>query len=250
METKIIAHRGYSQKYPENTIVSFQKAKEFCADGIELDVHMTRDAALVVHHDYYIEKTKNDRQLIFAQNLDQIKNIDIGSRFNEEYAGQRVSTLQEVFSTIGKNMHYEIEMRGFTTEFIHKVITVVREFDITNNVEFTSSHVALLIRLKLLYPDVKTGFFVQTFPSWMDRDLGRVLLLNNLKMGMFAVAHCPLAMIDSDLVSLLKENSFLVHAADCNSDDDIRNAYQLGVDHLSTNNLETAIKLRYEITRK
>lgn len=56
MKTKIIAHRGYSQKYPENTSISFQKAKELGADGVELDVHMTSDGILVIHHDYYVKK--------------------------------------------------------------------------------------------------------------------------------------------------------------------------------------------------
>ena len=54
---KVMAHRGYSGMYPENTMLAFQKAAEAGADGIELDVHKTRDGVLVVHHDERVDRT-------------------------------------------------------------------------------------------------------------------------------------------------------------------------------------------------
>ena len=246
MRTKIIAHRGYSKKYPENTLVSFQKAKELQADGIEFDVHMTADSELVISHDYYLEKISNGRGLIFKQSFEKIKTLDIGSWFNKAFKGERIPTLQQVFDEIGEDMHYEIELKGFTLSFMNKVISLVKKNNLLNNVEFTSPHAALLFRIKSLYPETKIGLFVTPFPSWMDKKLGQILLLNTLKLGMFDVAHCPLSIIDSALVDLLKNNSILIHAADCNSKEDLKKAYQLGVDQLSTDNLENAIKLRDE----
>lgn len=246
MRTKIIAHRGYSQKYPENTLVSFQKAKELQADGIELDVHATADSELVISHDYYLEKVSNGRGLIFKQPFEKIKTLDIGSWFNKAFKGERIPTLQQVFNEIGEDMHYEIELKGFTLDFINRVVSLVKQRNLLNNVEFTSPHAALLFRIKSLYPETKIGLFVTPFPSWMDKELGQILLLNNLKLGMFDVAHCPISIIDSALVDLLKNNSILIHAADCNSKEDLKKAYHLGVNQLSTNNLEDAIKLRDE----
>ena len=49
--TKVVCHRGYSGKYPENTLLAFQKAVESGAEGIELDVQLTRDGEVVVIHD-------------------------------------------------------------------------------------------------------------------------------------------------------------------------------------------------------
>ena len=54
---KVMAHRGYSGAYPENTMLSFRKAAEVGTDGIELDVHMTKDGVLVVHHDERVDRT-------------------------------------------------------------------------------------------------------------------------------------------------------------------------------------------------
>ena len=54
---KVFAHRGYSGEYPENTMLAFHKAVEAGADGIELDVHLTRDGELIVFHDDSVERT-------------------------------------------------------------------------------------------------------------------------------------------------------------------------------------------------
>ena len=55
--TKLFGHRGYSGKYPENTLLAFQKAIEAGADGIELDVQFSKDGKLVVIHDETLDRT-------------------------------------------------------------------------------------------------------------------------------------------------------------------------------------------------
>ena len=57
--SKIFAHRGFSGKYPENTMLAFKKAVEIGCDGIELDVHLTKDNVLVIIHDEDIKRTAN-----------------------------------------------------------------------------------------------------------------------------------------------------------------------------------------------
>ena len=61
---KIFAHRGYSGKYPENTILAFKKALDIGVGGIELDVHKTKDGKLVVIHDENIKRTFDGEGLI------------------------------------------------------------------------------------------------------------------------------------------------------------------------------------------
>ena len=60
--TLIYAHRGYSAKYPENTMLAFQKAEEVGADGIELDVQLTKDGEIVVIHDEKVNRTTNGKR--------------------------------------------------------------------------------------------------------------------------------------------------------------------------------------------
>ena len=54
---RILAHRGWSGKYPENTMLAFRKAHEIGADGIELDVHLSKDGEVMVIHDESLSRT-------------------------------------------------------------------------------------------------------------------------------------------------------------------------------------------------
>ena len=70
---KIFAHRGYSGKYPENTILAFKKALDIGVDGIELDVHKTKDGKLVVIHDENIKRTFDGEGLIKDYTLKELQ---------------------------------------------------------------------------------------------------------------------------------------------------------------------------------
>ncbi len=94
--TKIFAHRGSKGTHPENTLASFKEAVRVGSDGIELDVHLTKDGHLVVIHDETVDRTTNGTGEIRALTLAEIKELDAGSWFNETFAGEKIPTLEEV----------------------------------------------------------------------------------------------------------------------------------------------------------
>ena len=94
--TQIIAHRGSKSNRPENTLASFAEAIRVGTDGIELDVHRTRDGHLVVIHDESVDRTTNGSGLVRKLTLEQIRSLDAGSWFHPQYFRERVSTLGEV----------------------------------------------------------------------------------------------------------------------------------------------------------
>lgn len=237
MPTKIIAHRGNSAQYPENTLAAFKSAMELGSDAIELDVHLTADGQLVVHHDYYLGNPDNGEGLIFEKDLPYIKSLRIGD-------GETIPTLKEVFELAGNNMQYELELKGFTEEFAQKVVTLVEQLTLAQHIEFTSPHAYVLTKLKELCPDVKTGMFVAQLPSWMDKKLGQTILINNAKLGGVNVLHCPLDTLDEQFIKSAHTQGLLVHAADCNDRVALQKAFALGVDQLSTDVLELALVIR------
>ena len=74
--SKIFAHRGFSGKYPENTMIAFRKAVELGVDGIELDVHLTKDNEIVIIHDEDIKRTCNGEGLVKDMTLNELKKYD------------------------------------------------------------------------------------------------------------------------------------------------------------------------------
>ncbi|GHP12882.1 glycerophosphoryl diester phosphodiesterase [Lentilactobacillus fungorum] len=103
IDTKVIAHRGSKGTRPENTLVSFQAALNDGADGIETDVHFSKDHQLIIMHDETVDRTTNGHGLIYEKNLAEIKHLDAGMRFSEEFKGTQVPTLQEVVQLLIDN---------------------------------------------------------------------------------------------------------------------------------------------------
>ncbi len=93
---KIFAHRGYSAKYPENTLAAFRATAELPVEGVEFDVHLTADRQVVVIHDEKIDRTSNGTGYVKDLTLEQLRKYDFGSWFSEEFAGERIPTLSEV----------------------------------------------------------------------------------------------------------------------------------------------------------
>ena len=72
---------------------------------------------------------------------------------------------------ISGRMHYELELKGFTEEFLQKVIYLVKNRDLATNIEFTSPHSYILSRLKEIKPTFTTGIFLSSYPDWMFQNL-------------------------------------------------------------------------------
>ena len=98
MKPLIYAHRGASAYAPENTMAAFYEAEKRGADGIELDVQMTKDGVLVVLHDEDVARTSNGRGLAREMTLSQLRELDFGSWFGPAWAGEKIPTLWQVLA--------------------------------------------------------------------------------------------------------------------------------------------------------
>lgn len=91
----LAAHRGWRSKYPENTMISFEKALTLDIDAIEMDVHMTKDYHIVVCHDADLERTTDKTGSICNMTLEEVRQADAGIKFGEEFKGEKVPTFEE-----------------------------------------------------------------------------------------------------------------------------------------------------------
>lgn len=82
--TKIFAHRGFKGNYPENTMIAFEHALHSGADGIELDVQLTKDGRLAVIHDEKLNRTTNMKGLVKDYTYEELKRGDASHSFYEE----------------------------------------------------------------------------------------------------------------------------------------------------------------------
>jgi glycerophosphoryl diester phosphodiesterase len=107
-----IAHRGASGTAPEHTCAAFARAVELGVDMIELDVQLTRDAELVVMHDYDLERTTSGFGAVRDRTLAEIRTLDAGRWFGPQFAGQTVLTLAEVLALVGDAARLNVEVKA------------------------------------------------------------------------------------------------------------------------------------------
>ena len=144
----VAAHRGFSEKYPENTMAAFRAALEFDVDQIETDVRVTADGELVLIHDETAERTTDGKGKICEMTLAEVKKLDAGIKKAPEFAGERVPTLRELME-LAKDcpmLTLDIELKEYPTEgreaiafeVCDKVIDVVEEYGFTERVVINS----------------------------------------------------------------------------------------------------------------
>ncbi len=113
MKSIILGHRGYKAKYPENTLLSFQKALEGGADGIELDVHFTSDGEPVVFHDFELERMTDGNGMIFQSSYESIRKLRTKGNHQEKIPHlQEVIDLIKSLQTPGKGIWLNIEFKA------------------------------------------------------------------------------------------------------------------------------------------
>lgn len=107
----IVAHRGYSSHYPENTLAAFRAAIEAGAHMVELDVNLSRDRQLIVIHDESVDRTTDGSGPVQAQTAAQLGRLDAGSWFDPRFAGEKIPTLEQVLGALKGNIGVNIEIK-------------------------------------------------------------------------------------------------------------------------------------------
>ncbi|HEX6594382.1 MAG TPA: glycerophosphodiester phosphodiesterase [Bacillota bacterium] len=159
MFTKVFAHRGASGYAPENTLPSFKRAYEMEADGIETDVHLTKDHVPVLIHDEHVRRTTNGKGWIKDLTMNELKTLDAGSWFSPEFAGTTMLTLEEFFTWIQhKPLRINLELKNNKIDYPHleaKVYEVIEQFQLQDRIILSTFNPHSLQRLQKWFPHVE-----------------------------------------------------------------------------------------------
>lgn len=228
--SKIFAHRGFSGKYPENTMIAFEKAVEIGVDGMEFDVHLTKDNEMVIVHDEDIKRTSNGEGLVKDMTYAELCEFDFSFKFHDEVGFQKIPTLREYFELVKDTdiiSNIELKTGIFEYETIEKrVIDLIHEYKLEEKIILSSFNHFTVMRCKEIDPSIKLGFLLE---SWL------------IDFGKYTASHgvdcChPL------YLNLLPEVVEEIHAAGrqintwtVNEYEDIKRLSDLGVDCLIGN---------------
>lgn len=168
----ILAHRGYSGKFPENTLIAFEEAAKLPVWGVEFDVHLTKDQQLVVIHDESINRTSNGKGFVKDLSLDELRAFDYGSWFEEEFAGQKIPTLAEVL-TVFKDTHHQINIEiktdVFEYEGIEALIAIeIQKLGLHERIIISSFNHESIARFQQIMPNVKTALLFASLVTKLE----------------------------------------------------------------------------------
>jgi glycerophosphoryl diester phosphodiesterase len=230
-QPQIFAHRGAKAVAPENTLPAFQQALEMGVDGIELDVHLSRDGQLVVIHDFHVDKTTTGLGPVRTFTAAELARLDAGSHFDPAFAGVGVPTLVEVFDLIGDRCRINVEIKneeahgGYEVEAL---VDLIQQRNLYDQVIVSSFNPITLIKLRWADPKVRLGLlYFEELPA-------------HLRMAWFSPILRPEALhphhrlVNASLVAWAREKGCAVNTWTVNDVGEAQRLAALGVDAIIT----------------
>lgn len=157
----VVAHRGFSARYPENTLLALEKAVECGCDFVEIDVRETADGALAVIHDATVDRTTNGSGAVAAMKRGEIRALEAGA-WKGNFEGVGVPFLEEVLEAAAGRVRLIIEIKEARPD---RVLALVRERRMAEEVVLASFHPGHLLEARRLSPATPTALISRAMPA-------------------------------------------------------------------------------------
>ena len=232
------AHRGASGYLPENTLMAFQEAVDMGADGIELDVQLTKDDEIVVIHDEWIDRTSNGKGWVKDYTLEELRGFNY-NKTKPEVEHADIPTMREVFELIKPtNLVINIELKTgvvFYKELEEKIMALTKEYGMEDRVIYSSFNHATIVKIHQLDPTAKVGFLYADGTLDMP-EYGKKHGVNALHPALYNLQYLG-------YMEACKANGLEVNTWTVNEMEHMVMACQLGVNAIITNYPDLALQV-------
>ena len=156
----VIAHRGASDRAPENTFAAFDLAAGAGAHELETDVRVTRDGMAVLFHDASLQRIAGDPRAIEALSLEEAQGLDAGRHFSAEFSGQHIPTLEAFLDRYLARIPLQLELKS--AESADFVVNEIVRRNALGRILVTSFERDYLQQALALEGRVKCGWLIST----------------------------------------------------------------------------------------
>lgn len=226
-DVKVIAHRGYSSEFPENTLAAFEGACEIGVDYIEMDVQCTKDGELVLFHDTTLNRTTGVEGNVIDYTYTELCELDAGGWFGAEFTGERIPTLAETLEYLqDKDCRIYLELKdiGAVEGFAENVAAIVSKYDMTSRCVFASFNYEYLCTIKEQNANCEILFNTQS---------NKQTIVDEYPAEYYGLY---LENVSSELVDAIHEVGSSVFVWTVDKPQEMKNVIELGVDGIVTNN--------------
>ncbi len=240
----VFAHRGFSHVAPENTMSAFKACIDHGVRAIEIDIHLCASGDLVVIHDHTVKRVSGEDGVVEDMSIKDLKQLEVGSWFSEEFQGERIPLLEEVFEAYGDSFCFNIEMKSREKRdfgLAEKTCRLVEHYGLSDRCIVSSFN-----PLQVRYVEKHSRTDISTAVIFADKpDVPRYLRRG---MGRFLTTGCILQ-VDHRQVTPKWFRRFhdrkRYHVIPWTVDDPgrIRELLSLGVDGIVSNNPKAAMEI-------
>lgn len=229
----ITAHRGHAHVAPENTLSAIQKAIDSGADYAEIDVQRTADGAVVLLHDRDFQRVAGVPRRIDEMTLAEVKELDVGSWFSEDFADERAPTLGEVMELARGKIGLNIELKFYTSDrrLVNDVAQLIEENNFASECLVTSLNYDACIAMKERMPGLRVGWIV-----------GQAL--GNISRTNLDILSVRANLLNDTLLRSIHRHGHELHVWTVNNPAVMMQWMERGADNIITGEPELAIRVR------
>lgn len=218
-----IAHRGFSGLYPENTMIAFTEAINAGCDGIETDLHMTKDGVLVLCHDETIDRTTDGTGYIREYNFSELQRFNAG--------GEKIPNLEEFLDFVkDKNLLINLELKNDMIDYEgmeEKIIKKVYDYKLEEKVILSSFNHYSMVKVKNIDSKIRTGllYYGTLYKAYEYAE----------KLKADALHPHFTSIKDKKMVKKIRDMGIMINVYTANEEEDFNKLIDLGVDAIITN---------------
>ena len=223
----VIAHRGFSERYPENTLEAIKGALEAGADGVEIDARISKDGVVYCLHDDTLNRTTNGTGPARQKTIAELRALDAGSKFNKQFAGAKIALFEDVVKVVKeKDATVLVDLKEVAA--VDAICDILIKHNATRNALLDTGSPAIAKKYRSRIPDA-TVICITGVQGPRKNDFARNLKKNGFD-ALFAQFQSPFLLNLTDL----RLQGLSIFFWTINNPNDVVNAWKVGADGIIT----------------
>jgi glycerophosphoryl diester phosphodiesterase len=242
--TQIFAHRGFSASFPENTMKAFIEAEKAGADGLEIDVQLTKDCEIVVIHDEKVDRTTNGTGFVKDLTFKELRKYDASYKNKKWLKKEPIPAFKELLEWLTTNrLICNVELKNGIFPYKgmeEEVISLIKHFNLEDRIILSSFNHYSIVHCYQLAPEIETAplYSEGLFMPW-------VYAQSIQSKGI----HPKLIAAPNEIIVKAMENGIAVRPYTVNKKKDLQRLFNIGCSALITDDPIKALEIKKETNR-
>jgi glycerophosphoryl diester phosphodiesterase len=240
----VLAHRGDSKFFPENTMPAFESAYDLGVDVIETDVHITADNEVVIWHDSSLDRVSDKQGEISSYTYQELLEIDPGYFFSNDNGksfpwrgkGLKIVKFSELLETL-PDMRFNVDLKDKSTDLVYKVAEILNVYSSFHRVCLGSFHSGNIELMRKIAPEAITAFTPGEIKKYViEFYTGLFFFRRKFKGSSFMIPEYEgkHKLVSKRFLKAVHARGLYVHVWTVNEREDMKRLLEMGVDGLFT----------------